>query len=107
LRAAEVDLRLQLQSVVASIASANQSLDIQRQAIAAAELSVDANQQSYQGGVRSSVDVLNAIQTLYTVQSEYVNLATTQAQNHLSLLLLLGQDGVDAIAQIQANLFTP
>lgn len=107
LRATEVELRLQLQSVVASIASANQSLDIQRQAIAAAELSVDANQQSYQGGVRSSVDVLNAIQTLYTVQSEYVNLATSQAQNHLSLLLLLGQDGVDAIAQIQANLFTP
>ena len=107
LRAAQVDLRLQLQSVVASIASANQSLDIQRQAIAAAELSVDANQQSYQGGVRSSVDVLNAIQTLYTVQSEYVTLATSQAQNHLTLLLLLGQDGTDAIAQIQANLFTP
>lgn len=107
LNAAEVELRLQLQSVVASIASANQSLDIQRQAIAAAELSVQANQQSYQGGVRSSVDVLNAIQTLYTVQSDYVNLATSQAKNHLALLLLTGQTGTDAIAQIQANLFTP
>ena len=106
LRATEVDLRLQLQNVVASIASGNESLDIQRQAIAAAELSVEANQRSYQGGVRSSVDVLNAIQTLYTVQSEYVTLATTQATNHLSLLLLLGQDGNDAIAQIQASLFT-
>ena len=106
LRTTEVDLRLQVQNAVASLASANQSLDIQRQAIAAAELSVQANQQSYQGGVRSSVDVLNAIQTLYTVQSEYVAQATARAQTQLALLTLLGTEAGDALAYIQQSLFS-
>jgi outer membrane protein, protease secretion system len=105
LRGTEANLRLQVRNAVASLDSSNRSLDIQRQAIAAAELSVEANQQSYQGGVRSSVDVLNAIQTLYTVQSEYVALATARAQTQLALLTLLGTDGADALAQIQQSLF--
>jgi outer membrane protein TolC len=54
--------------------------------------------------VRSSVDVVNAIQTLYQVQSDYVSLALARAGNHLNLLLLVGTDGDDAMRQVQAQL---
>jgi protease secretion system outer membrane protein len=82
-----------------------QALRIQQDAIAAAELSVEANTKSYQGGVRSAVDVLNAIQTSFQVKSEYVQLATTQAENILSLMLLAATDPTDAVAQTHRYLF--
>jgi protease secretion system outer membrane protein len=104
LRSTEIDLRLNMQNAVNALQSGNQMLDIQVKAIEAAQLSVEANQLSHQGGVRTSGDVLNAIQTLYQVQSDYVNLALNRASNHLSLLLLLGTDGDDAMRQVQATL---
>ena len=63
------------------------SLDIQKEAIKAAELSVEANIKSYEGGVRTTVDVLNATQTVFQVKSDYVTAVTVQAENYLSLLL--------------------
>lgn len=104
LRSTEIDLRLNMQNAVNALQSGNQMLDIQVKAIEAAQLSVEATQQSHQGGVRTSGDVLNAIQTLYQVQSDYVDLAVARASNHLALLMLLGTDGDEAMRQVQANL---
>ena len=98
LRETESKVRLEADRLTALVSSGMEALRVQREAIAAAELSVEANRQSYQGGVRTAVDVINALQTVYQVTSEYVGLVTAQSENILSLILLAAinpQDGVN------------
>lgn len=75
-------------------------------AIEAADLSVAANKKSYEGGVRSNLDVVNAIQTSFEVKSQYVNSAMQLAENYLNLQLTAGISAAPAIASIQQFLFT-
>jgi protease secretion system outer membrane protein len=105
LRETESKVRLDADRLAAQVATGIEALRIQREAMAAAELSVEANQQSYQGGVRSAVDVINAIQTSFQVKSDYFNLATTQAENILALILLAATDPQDAVAETYRYLF--
>ena len=88
LRETESKVRLEADRLNALIATGIESLRIQNEAIESAKLSVEANQQSYQGGVRTAIDVINAIQTLYQVKSEYINIITVLSENYLSLLML-------------------
>jgi protease secretion system outer membrane protein len=106
LRETESKVRLEADRLSALVASGMEALRIQREAIASAELSVEANRQSYQGGVRTAVDVINAIQTAYQVKSEYVGLATTQAENILSLVLLVATEPLEAISETYSYLFS-
>ncbi len=105
LRETESKVSLDADRLTALVTTGMEALRIQKDAIAAAELSVEANTKSYQGGVRSAVDVLNAIQTVYQVKSDYVQMATTQAENILSLSLLAATDPTDAVAQAYGYLF--
>ena len=68
-------------------------------------LSVEANDKSFKGGVRSQIDVLNSIQTYYQVQQEYVTAILTLADNYLNLLLQAATPTNDAVAQVQTLLF--
>jgi outer membrane protein TolC len=104
-REAESRVRLDADRLSALVASGVETLRIQKDAIAAAELSVEANTMSYQGGVRSAVDVLNAIQTVYQVKSEYAQMATSQAENILALSLLAATDPRQAVQQARSYLF--
>lgn len=74
-------------------------------AIEAAEQSVNANQKSYEGGVRSNLDVVNAIQTAFEVKSQYVNAAMSLAEHYLDLQLTAGMPAADAVAAVQTFLF--
>ena len=105
LRETESKVRLEADRLTALVASGMEALRIQREAIAAAELSVEANRQSYQGGVRTALDVINALQTVYQVKSEYVGLATAQSENILSLILLAATDPQDGVAETYRYLF--
>jgi protease secretion system outer membrane protein len=89
----------------ALISNGSEALRIQREAIFFAELSVEANRQSYQGGVRTAVDVINAIQTLFQMKTDYVSLATTQAENILGINLLTTIDTNLAITATEQFLF--
>jgi protease secretion system outer membrane protein len=105
LREAESKVRLEADRLVALVTSGREALRIQREAIAAAELSLQANRQSYQGGVRSAVDVINALQTVYQVKSDYVGFATAQAENILSLVLLAATNPQDGVMETYRYLF--
>jgi protease secretion system outer membrane protein len=105
-RETEAKVRLETDRLNALIATGIEALRIQREAIASAELSVEANRQSYQGGVRTAVDVINAIQTAYQVKSEYVSLVTTQAENILSLVMLAATDPQEAVSDTHRYLFS-
>lgn len=105
LRETESKVRLESDRLVALVTSGMEALRIQREAIAAAELSVEANRQSYQGGVRTAVDVINAIQTAFQVKSDYYSLATAQSENILGLILLAATDPQDAVNDTYRYLF--
>lgn len=102
---AESKTRVEAERLYSLIQAGDESLRIQREAIAAAELSVEANRQSYQGGVRSAVDVINAIQTVFQVKSDYATMAAQQAENHLSLATLAQGDTRDAALKTFRVLF--
>lgn len=102
---AESKTRLEAERLYSLIQAGDESLQIQREAIAAAELSVQANRQSYQGGVRSAVDVINAIQTVFQVKSDYATMAAQQAENHLSLATLAAGNTHEAALKTFRALF--
>lgn len=94
----EAKARVEVERLAALVQAGVESLKIQKEAIDAAELSVEANRQSYQGGVRTAVDVINAIQTMFQVKSEYVSMATTQSENIINLMSLAGSEINGSIA---------
>ena len=100
-RDVEQKTRLEVERLSEQVSTGLETLAIQQNAIEAAELSLEANQKSYEGGVRSTVDVLNATQTVFQVKSEYITTATQQAENLLSLAL---QTAVDPVQSLQTTL---
>lgn len=103
-RQVEEKARTELERYHALVDGGRRALSINAKAIEAAELSVQANSRSYEGGVRSSVDVVNAIQTLFEVKNAYVTAATTLAVNYLNVQLLAGVPTLDALDSTQAFL---
>lgn len=104
-RQAEEQARVDLERLYALVEGGQEALQISEKAIASAELSVEANTKSYEGGVKTNVDVVNAIQTVYEVKNGYVVAATQLAQNLLNLMLLSGASTEDALDVTQRFLF--
>lgn len=99
-RDVEEKTRLEVEKLREQIATGFELLTIQKDAIAAAELSLEANQKSYEGGVRSAVDILNATQTVFQVKSDFVSAATNQAENLLGLAMQTAVDPQVAVSTI-------
>lgn len=104
-RDTEEKTRVEVEKLTEQVQTGVEVLDIQRSAIAAAELSLEANIKSYEGGVRSAVDILNATQTVFQVKSEYATSATTQSESLLSLLNQTSLDPAESLRQAHKFLF--
>jgi protease secretion system outer membrane protein len=104
-RDTEEKARVEVEKLRSQVDTAFESLDIQLDAIKAAELSVEANAKSYEGGVRSAVDVLNATQTVFQVKSEYVTAVTTQTENLLALMNLASTNPMESLETAYKFLF--
>ncbi len=96
-RFAEEKARVELDRLYGLVAAGQDAIKIKRAAIDSAELSVEANQKSYDAGVRSNIDVVNSIQVLFEVKNDYVLAVTQQAENYMSLLMLAGRDPQPAL----------
>jgi len=99
-RDTEEKAKIEIDRLRSLIATNYESLNIQLDAIKSAELSVEANTKSYEGGVRSAVDVLNATQTLFQVKSEYITAVTTQAENLMNLNALINLNPTDILQTV-------
>jgi protease secretion system outer membrane protein len=99
-RDAQEKAKVEVDRLRSLIETTFEALSIQRDAIKAAELSVQANEKSYEGGVRSAVDVLNAAQTVFQVKSDYVTAVTTQAENLMNIHNLTHPNPTDALQAI-------
>lgn len=107
LRDARQKVALDIERLHAQLAAARAELPVRRDAIRAAELSVSANEQSFSGGVRTRIDVLNALQTKFQSQADYVSAQLRLGEALLSLQVTSAADLPSALAQVQALLFEP
>ena len=98
-RLAEEKARVELDRLYGLVQAGQDAIKGKRSAIEAAELSVEANQKSYDAGVRSNIDVVNSIQVLFEVKNDYVLAVTQQAENLLGLLMLAGREPSAALAE--------
>lgn len=104
-RQVEERVRVDFERLYALVGAGQQALAINRKAVDSAELSVQANKRSYEGGVRTNVDVVNSIQTLFEVKSQYVTSASAVAENLLNMLLLAAEPPEQALGTTQRFLF--
>lgn len=101
----ETKAKVEAQRLYELIEAGQQSLKIKAQAMDTARQSVTANQKSYEAGVKSTTDVLIAIQTLFQARNEYAQAAVQQASQLLNLLLVGAEETEQAIYRTQAFLF--
>lgn len=104
-RQTEQQVKVDIERLRALVDSGEEEWASRKDAIASAELAVQANLKSQQGGIRTSLEVLNAIETLANVRNDYANTAATLAENYLSLLLQSAYDATDALQTVQEALF--
>jgi protease secretion system outer membrane protein len=88
-----------------SVVLGRDALDSKKVAVEAAKLSVEANERSLIAGVRTTIEVLNSIDTLYQARNDYATTALNLGNAYLNLLLISGEAPADAIAQTQQFLF--
>lgn len=77
---------------------------MQQAAVEAAELSVEANDKSFKGGVRSMQDVLTSIELLYTVKADLVRSMLALSDGLLNLRLIEGNKAADSLAEVETVL---
>lgn len=104
-RDAELQVALDAERLLTYVGAGRAETEIRLDAIRSAQLSVIANEKSFSGGVRTNIDVLNAIQALYQTQEDYVNAVLTLAENLLNLRLKVAIPPRDCLGEVARLLF--
>jgi protease secretion system outer membrane protein len=104
-RQTELQLRMLTSQLYESVMLGKEALESKKNAVEAAKLSVDANERSSVAGVRTTIEVLNSIDTLYQSRNDYASTAVNLGNSLLNLLLISGSPPEEAIAQTQTFLF--
>ena len=74
-------------------------------AIESAKLSVTANEKSFGVGVRTRLDVLNSVETLYVVNQQYIESVIELGRNYLKLCNSAALPATDTVQQVRQILF--
>jgi protease secretion system outer membrane protein len=106
-RAVKQQVELDIQRLHSDVQASLSEIAIRLEAIKAAELSVNANEQSFKGGVRSALDVLNALQALHQTKNDYVTALLQLGERLLNLQITAAVDIDLALKQVQTQLFKP
>lgn len=99
-------IRLDVERFYNQLKAIESELSVRAEAIKASELSLDANEQSFKGGVRTKLDVLNALQALFQSRAEYASAQLRLGETYLSLLTVSATDADAALTQINDIIFT-
>ncbi|MGV3743433.1 MAG: TolC family protein [Burkholderiaceae bacterium] len=99
--------RLEVERLYQLVEAGRNEVGIRLDGIRSAELSVQANEKSFRGGIRSKVDVINSIQIHYQVMEEHLNAVLTLADNLLNLHIQTAHPIPDSLQQIERILFEP
>jgi protease secretion system outer membrane protein len=104
-RQTEDQILLQTNQYYESVILGYQALKDKRLAVEAAQLSVEANERSSQAGVRTMIEVLNSIESLFQSKNDYATTAVNVGTAYLNLLLINATPPTEAVAQTQNFLF--
>jgi outer membrane protein TolC len=84
-RQVEQQVVLDTERYYTEIQAGLEETNMRLKAIASARLSVQANEKSFSGGVRTRLDILNSVQTEFQVNEDYVTSLSNLVQNWVSL----------------------
>ena len=104
-RATEQQIELDVRRLHSTLDAAQARLQTLREAIAAAELSLEATERSFRGGVRSKIDVINAILALDNARSNEIEALIALGETWLALQLLAAIDHDHALQALQSYFF--
>jgi len=96
--------RLETERLWALVFSGAEELQIRRDAIRSAELSAQGNVKSYEAGVVSAVDVINAILTVFETKREYLEVLSRTVEDYLSLQMTAAEPPSEALRRVQSVL---
>ena len=96
---------LESQRLFDLVKAGESEMEIRKSAIRTAELSVEANEKSFRGGVRSKTDVLNSIQAMFQAKLDFVDTKLGYAGNLLSLRLLMAIPPEKIMQELDGLLF--
>jgi outer membrane protein TolC len=99
-------IRLDVERFYNQLEAIQSELLVRDEAIKASELSLNANEQSFKGGVRTKPDVLNALQAVFQARADYASSQLRLGETFLSLLTVSAADADAALTQINDMLFT-
>ena len=99
-------IKLDVERFYNQLQAVQSELAVRVEAIKASELSLEANEQSFEGGVRTKLDVLNALQALYQARADYASAQLRLGEAYLSLLTVSATDAHESLRQIDDLLFT-
>lgn len=98
-------IRLDVERLYNQLEAIQSELLVRNEAIKASELSLEANEQSFKGGVRTKLDVLNSLQALFQARADYASAQLRLGETFLSLLTVSATDTDAALTQINDMLF--
>jgi outer membrane protein TolC len=98
-------IRLDVERFYNQLEAVQSELSVRAEAIKASELSLDANEQSFKGGVRTKIDVLNALQALFQSRADYASAQLRLGETYLALLTASATDADAALTQIHDLIF--
>lgn len=103
-RDVEEKSRLETERLWSLVTAGGEELVIRKAAVDAAELSAQGNIKSYEAGVVSAVDVINAILVVFDVKREYLNVLAQTVENFLLLQMTVSEPPVEALRRVQSVL---
>jgi outer membrane protein TolC len=98
-------IRLDVERFYNQLQAVQSELLVRAEAIKASELSLEANEQSFTGGVRTKLDVLNALQALFQARADYASAQLRLGETYLALLTVSATAADAALTQVNDILF--
>ena len=98
-------IKLDVERFYNQLEAVQSELSVRAEAIKASELSLDANEQSFTGGVRTKLDVLNALQAVFQSRADYASAQLRLGETFLALLTVSATDADAALTQISELIF--
>ncbi len=104
-RSVEQQVVLDIERLYRQVLATQNEINTLKEAIQAAQLSVEATERSFVGGVRTKIDVINSILALQSIRRSEIAARLRLADYFLQLQLQGAVKPRDALQQVQALLF--
>ena len=103
-RGTEENVKLEAERFWFLVQGGTEELAIRKEAIASAEFAAEVNVKSFEAGLVSSVDVINAILAVFETKRDYLNTLASTTQSLLDLQAIAAEPPTEALRRVQTVL---